>query len=297
MAVLRRASVFTYILACSVAVQACEVRDPLDITLTEDQAAVMSVLSAGDSIARVLLTIIPGTYDPLNPSAELNWIPIGDAHVRLVAGADTITLSSQRGAASNACLTDPAYETSPARWLLPGCYVGMVPGGIRPGASYGLVADLPGRGRIEGRTTVPAEPVILQPAAGAAIDTWTSGGPQSEPTKVQWSGVAEDRMLELRVRSGDEECRVSLTPGFVHWVPITNSNSAEIIVQMGCPSERTEAAGDIILTAFDSTYSRYLPVIGDHHQQSEAAAGFTGPAIGVFGSAATVRHPVRFVRD
>jgi hypothetical protein len=297
MAILRRASVVTCILLGSAAVQACElIREPLAITSTQDQPAVMSILSAGDSIARVLLTIVPASSDLFNPLEAPNWIPIADAHVRIVAGVDTITLMAQPGAAANACLAGSVHETSPAGALLPGCYVGAVPGGIQSGVTYGLLADLPGRGRIEGSTTVPAAAVILEPAAGAAIDTWTSGESWSDPASVQWSGVAEGSLLDLRVRSAEEECFVSLTPWYVQ-PPITNSRSAEIVVQMACPSGYTDVPGDIILTAFDSTYSRYRAAVSDNHPRSEASAGFTGPAIGVFGSAATVRHPVEFVAN
>jgi hypothetical protein len=45
-----------------------------------------------------------------------------------------------------------------------------------------------------------------------------------------------------------------------------------------------------VLTTFDSVYSRFIRMTREHHHPSDASAGFTGPAIGVFGSAAAARQ-------
>jgi hypothetical protein len=298
MAILRRTSNVICIVACTLAVQACDlIREPLAVTLTEDQATVMSVLTAGDSIARVLLMIVPAASDPFNPFGEPNWVPIADADVRLVAGADTIRLTARPDAAANACLAGPVHEASPAGALLRGCYVGAVPGGIQSGATYVLIADLPGHGRLEGRTTVPTALDMLQPSAGAEIETSTHGTPLT-PALVQWTGASGT--VELRVSSRDDACTVYLVsaPGFLQlWLTVTDATSAEISVHLGCTTGAVETSGDIILTAFDDTYAGYVSRLGENRDRSEASAGFTGPAIGVFGSAATVKRAVQFVRN
>jgi hypothetical protein len=77
---------------------------------------------------------------------------------------------------------------------------------------------------------------------------------------------------------------------------VSGQTSAEVGVQLQCTAPiETDVPGDIVLTAFDSTYSRYTRAIRDHHRMADAVAGFSGPAIGVFGSGASARQPVRFV--
>lgn len=279
---------------------ACElIREPLAITLTEDRAFVRSVLLAGDSTARVLLSTVPATADPFNPFGEPNWIPIGDATVRLVAGADTIPLVTQAGAAANPCVAGTVHETSPAGALLPGCYVGTVPGGIQPGATYRMIADLPGHGRIEGETTVPAAPYVVQPAADADFVVWLNEEDRPPPVTVEWSPGGTGAMVALSVRSLDEHCNAFITEGPIGAVlelGISDTTSADLLVRMYCssmPAERTP--GYLTLTAYDSTFTRYQRATRENHGITDASAGFTGPAIGVFGSAALLRHPVRFV--
>lgn len=299
MAILRAIACRLCIAAACVPLVSCDlIREPLAVTLTDDRPFVGSVLLAGDSTARVLLSIVPAMGDRFNPFAEPFWIPIGDARVRLIAGSDTIPLVTQAGAATNPCIAGPVHETSPAGALLPGCYVGAVRGGIQSGATYRLIADVPGHGRIEGETTVPAAPSIRQPAAGADFAASAADAAPPPRVTVEWSSV-EAGIVELNVSSLDERCTIFITTGVFGYTiqpVIRDGTSAEIMVRMHCSAAVEDGVpGYISLTAFDSTYARYRYATGRNHPLSEASAGFTGPAIGHFGSAAPLRHPVQFV--
>lgn len=258
-----------------------------------------SVLLAGDSTARVLISIVPAMSDPFNPFGQPNWIPIRDASVRLVAGPDTIPLISQAGAATNPCMEGPVHENSPAGDLLPGCYVGAVSGGIQPGLSYGLIADLPGHGRIVGQTTVPQSTYVLEPAAGAEFRVWGDDPAPPPPVTVEWSAVGPGILMQLDVRSLDEQCNVHITTGAIGLMPeigVRNATSADLLVRLHCAGASQDSApGYLTLTAFDSAYARYQEATRKNHRILDASAGFTGPAIGVFGSAAMARHPVQFI--
>ena len=256
-----------------------------------------SVLLAGDTTARALIRLIPAEFDPFNPFGGAEWLPIDDATVRLVIAGDTIAMTPRLDAPANPCMTGPLEDTAPAGALLPGCYVGRVPGGLVSGAVYDLIIDLPGRGRVEGRTTIPDTPVITVPVAGTRIET--AANLQSPTFVVAWTGSTPGRNAELGVDSQDEHCRADIggASGFSFgWLPVTGGTSADVRVYLQCTAPTaSDVPGDIVLTAFDSVFTRYQQAIGDHHHMADAIAGFTGPAIGVFGSGASARQPVRFV--
>ena len=285
--------------ACLSLISCDLIREPLAITLTEDRPLVRSVLLAGDSTARVLLSIVPAMGDPFNPFGEPNWIPIGDADVRLIAGEDTIRLASQAGAPTNPCLAGPVQQGSPAAALLAGCYTGAVSGGIQSGTTYRLMADLPGHGRIEGQTLVPMPLAVLQPVSGGDVVVWTRDPAPPPPFTVEWSVEGAAATVELDVRSLDERCQAFITTGTVgqvREVRVSEASSADLLVRMYCESAMEhDIPGYVMLTAFDSAFARYQDATRENHGMAEASAGFTGPAIGVFGSAALVRHPVRLV--
>jgi hypothetical protein len=287
--------------AAVLALTACEfVRSPTAITLTEDRVMVQSVLLAGDSTARALLRLVPATSGPFDPFTVPEWIPIADATVRLVIDGDTIPMTARLDASANPCLTGPVHENSPAGDLLPGCYIGTVPDGIESGGTYDLIVDLPARGRVHGRTLVPGAPVILAPAAGTRIEV-AATVPGTAPTfTVEWVESSASRDAELGVASRDEECTAHIMdgsgfPGF-GFLPVSGQTSAELSVLLQCTGPiQSDVPGDIVLTTFDSVYSRYARAVRENHRMIDAVAGFTGPAIGVFGSAASARQPVTFV--
>ena len=284
--------------AAVLALAACEfTRSPTAITLTEDRVMLQSVLLAGDTTARALLRLIPADFDPFNPFGVPEWIPIEDATVRLVTAGDTIPMTPRLDAPANPCLTGPVYDTAPAGALLPGCYVGSVPGGLVSGAAYDLIVDLPGRGRVQGRTTIPDALVIIAPEAGARIET----AMPLQTYAVEWTGAMPGRNAELRVDSHDERCTALIAGdgGFFSfgfgWLPVTGQ-AADVRFSLHCTElSQSEVPGDIVLTTYDSVYSRFMRRTSDHHHPSDASAGFTGPAIGVFGSAASARQGVQFV--
>lgn len=289
--------------ACSCALvllslTACElVRDPMAVPLTEDRVSVHSVLMAGDTTARVLLSLVPATADPFDPFALPQWIPVTNAHVRLTRGADTLVLTVDSDTTVNACFGGPMYNQTPARELREGCYTAPVPDGIAGGAEFGLLIDLPGRGRVVGNTIIPVPPAILQPQSGATLPQAQGG----EPTfPVEWSGVEDARAAELTLAARDSGCVVHLTAGvFVRVASrvLLDVSSVDIGAVVQCTEPVEPVAADIVLTAYDAAYSRHLQRFGDNVPMSEAALGFTGPAIGVFGSGATARQPVWLSSD
>lgn len=278
---------------------ACEfTRSPTAITLTEDRVSLQSVLLAGDTTARALLRLIPANFDPFSPFAVPEWIPIEDATVRLVIAGDTIPMTPRLDASANPCLTGPVYDTAPAGALLPGCYIGRVPGGLMSGAAYDLIIDLPGRGRVQGRTTIPAAPVITMPEAGAQIPATTPF--RSAPAfTVAWTGSPAHLNAELAMASRSQHCTAHIEEsGFVgvDWLAVTGRTSTELSALLQCTEfSPSTVPGDIVLTTFDSVYTRFRRMTSEHHHPADARAGFTGPAIGVFGSAAAARQPVQFV--
>ena len=285
--------------AAVLALAACEfTRSPTAIMLTEDRVMLQSVLLAGDTTARALLRLIPADFDPFDPFAMPEWIPIEDATVRLVIAGDTIPMTPRLDASANPCLTGPVYDTAPAGALLPGCYIGSVPGGLMSGASYDLIIDLPGHGRVEGRTTIPDAPVITAPEAGSQIPATTPFRPAPAFT-VAWTGAPAHLNADLRLASRSERCTAHIEEaGFigVDWLAVTGRTSVELGALLQCTEfSQSEVPGDIVLTTFDSVYTRFIRTTREHHHPSEASAGFTGPAIGVFGSAAAARQPVQFV--
>jgi hypothetical protein len=301
MAILMRTSRAACVAATVLALAACELTpSPTAITLTEERVMVQSVLLAGDTAARALIRLIPAMSDPFNPFAQPEWIPIAGATVRLVTGADTIAMTPRLSAPANPCLTGPLHENSPAADLLAGCYVGSVPGRIVSGGSYELIIDMPGRGRVQGRTVVPAALAIAAPEAGAQIAAATTFPGPGPGFTVTWAEAPPHRHVELDVAARAEQCTAHIAEGGgffgVGGRVVSGQTSAEVGVQLQCTAPiETDVPGDIVLTAFDSTYSRYTRAIRDHHRMADAVAGFSGPAIGVFGSGASARQPVRFV--
>lgn len=286
--------------AAVLALVGCELtRSPTAITLTEDRVMLQSVLLAGDSTARALIRLIPATSDPFNPFAQPEWIPIEGATVRLVSGADTTAMTPRPDAPVNSCMPGSLDPHSPAGALLPGCYIGSVPGGIVSGEAYELIIDLPARGRLHGSTIVPAVPVITAPEAGTRLATATTLPGTSPTFLVAWLGSPAARRAELAAESQDEQCTAHV-PGTMWfdfgWIPVTGLTSAEVSVQLQCSVTRqTDVPGEMVLTTFDSVYTHYTRVTLDPHRMADATAGFTGPAIGIFASGAAARQPVTFV--
>lgn len=298
MAILMRGTV---VAAAAFLCTACELtRSPTAITLTEDRVLVQSVLLAGDSTARVLIRFIPAEYDPFNPFAQPEWLPIADAAVRLVAGEDTIALLARTDTDVNPCVAGGIYPQTPAGDLLPGCYYAGVPGGIASGATYELIIDLPGRGMVRGRTSVPTPAQILAPAADASITAWTPVSGSPPRAAVSWAGGDVGQHAELSAVSLDSDCVTYISAAGIRFgstsIDMSASGTREITVHLQCNGEYgPDVPGELRLTVFDTAYSRYIHAVRENHRMVDASAGITGPAIGAFGSAASVRQPVRFV--
>ena len=278
-----------------ISLTACElVREPMAVQLTEDRVAVHAVLVAGDTTAAVLLSLIPATADLFGPP---EWIPVADAQVRLTRGSDTLVLTVDADTTVNPCFAGPLHNQSPARELRPGCYTARVPGGVVSGAEFGLLIDLPGHGRVEGRTIVPTAPTILEPQAGTILPQGQAG----EPTfHVEWTPLEDARAAELRLGAREDACTVYISAGsFVHVESriLLDVRSVDIGAAVQCTEPTDPVPADIVVTAFDAAYSRYLEVFARNRPMSDAALGISGPAIGVFGSAASARQPVSFSAD
>ena len=134
------------VVTMTLALTACDLtRSPTAITLTEDRVMIQSVLVAGDSMARVLIRLIPAQRDPLVPGGMDEARPVTDAVVRLAVGGDTVSLHARSDIAQNPCIDGGAHPHTPAGDLLPGCYFAELPERIAVGRTYELIVDLPDR--------------------------------------------------------------------------------------------------------------------------------------------------------
>ena len=166
-------------------------RDPVSIEGSETQFGVFSLLVSGADSASVLVVRFPPAPSVLHPG----WEGVGGATVAIVAGADTIPLTElppdDRGCASGMAGDRPPGSS--------GCYRGLVPGGIRAGSSYALLADVPGFGRVNGLARVPFPPEVLAPAEGERLSADAVNG--------AWPRV----LIRLQPGAGTQRIEATLT--------------------------------------------------------------------------------------
>lgn len=261
----------------------------------EDQVSVHSVLVAGADTVMVVLTRTPRT------PGQFGYItsqPLYGATVRLSSEGDTLLLVEQDETGSR-CLW---HESPPEYWKRVGCYLAVLPGGVRAGGTYELTIDTHGHGTIHGRATVPSAPTLLEPAENSAI-TIGADFPWSDrldPVPVRWGAVEPGHRLELTLRTRAEKCRVSMEVGQRYGdnsgVDLSGLDSGSIQYRRIYCFEQELAESypaDLTLTLFDTAYARYLKHNGVFRATPNGAgsAGITG-ALGVFAGAASTTVPV-----
>lgn len=267
------------------------------------RVVVHSVLEAGADSVRVMMSWSPRSARMYGPTRDR---PLSGATVMIISEGDTLHLSEQDDA-GNSCRRGGGNTPAPTAERGEGCYVAVLPGGVRSGATYDLLIEPPGgRETVRGRTTVPSAPVLLEPAADAVIDIGTEPrqAERLDPVLFLWSGADPKRRLELAIRTDGAECVVSMRGGN-RWandyfgMDLTGFGSIVLTERwMYCRgSELAESyPAGVILTTFDEAYTLYREHnAGAATTPSEfASAGLTG-ALGVFGAAASTTVPVTLV--
>jgi len=274
---------------------ACE-REPTTLDVSYGQTLVHAMLSAGDSLAAVLITTsAPG---PENVWLKITEKPVSGARVQLESLSGRVELVN--AATDDACTGFPPSLTENPD-LAEGCYLGVVAGGIQPGVRYTLAIDLPSGRKVTGATTVPFPPSFTAPAAGAQIMTGGTQGGQ-EPTHVRWAGTDKAPYVTLVAGIVDEPaCNVQLRSdlfGLFLVQQVTPFDSVALqSIAVSCPgqSQPVQRAAELVLTAYDSTYAEYIIGGFDGSRTNvKASAGLSG-AWGVFAASASARLPVTFV--
>ncbi|HEY8470178.1 MAG TPA: DUF4249 family protein [Longimicrobiales bacterium] len=268
------------------------VRDPSPIETATELVAVHAMLVAGEDTARVLLT----RAQALAVSPPLAVEPVPGASVRLIRGEEGIELD-----VGGDCVTRFGFPNEPD--LAAGCYAGAVSGGIVTGARYELEITLPGGARIEGATTVPEPPALLEPAPGAELEVRFGPVPLPEPFVAAWRVQPSGRRTEISLRAVRRDCTALLrlpADASASFLDVTGSDSAELRTGfVGCGGESMPERLDahLVLTVYDANYTAYAKAIDSPYAiaRNGAAVGLRGAA-GVFGSAAVASVPVVLVR-
>lgn len=240
-------------------------RDPVALDEMSPQFGVFSVLQGGSDTASVLVVRFPTTTDD-----GRGWDGVAGATVRLVTGTDTIALVEEP-AASDACI---ALRT-PVE--VGGCYRGVVAGGVTTGATYHLVADVPGFGRINGTATIPGAPTILSPVAGTRLRLGQQYG--DRPTMHLGieapPGVARIEAL-LVPNDPARECEAYLTSALGGWRLAMDPEDARDVTVGYFAYCRSQSGGQptgelpVILRAstFDAGYARFAENVFDDSPQA-----------------------------
>ncbi|HET9984662.1 MAG TPA: hypothetical protein VFQ38_13790 [Longimicrobiales bacterium] len=279
--------------ALLVAALGCDIiPPPTEPEQTGWQLQVHAVLLAGADSATVLLTRVRGSGDGSGIRREA----VAGASVRLSGGGVVAELTA--GAAGAAC--GGGFPGSPPdSSLSAGCYAARIAGGVRAGEPYELRIDLPDGESVLGRTVVPPVPPLLSPGPGVTIRVPRYGSSSPEdPVALDWLAAPGSRV----------EAAVNPAPGCEAWISAEGSSygTYSVVLTAAPPADLRvnglfcrgpvppgEYPAELVLTVFDSTYTRYArETLGvDQLPAERAAAGITG-AVGVFASAAQARIPV-----
>lgn len=265
------------------------VRPPTEIENLEPQFGVFSLVRAGSDTISVLVARFPATGQVEGVSG---------ATVKFIAASDTLVLIEQ-----------PASDTTCARnsfdgnaLSIAGCYRAALPSRVQIGATYGLVADVPGFGRIVGSTRVPTPPTITSPAEGARIAAAHSNGQfPAIPLRVEAPADAERLEATLTARDPNRRCEAFFIRYFggAFGVLVLNADESETIeaqflancfTQSGPPQPLGELPAVVRATTFDSAYARFAEVAFDRSSgsilQRHARAGIDR-GVGYFAGSAT----------
>jgi hypothetical protein len=299
---------FALLAVCVATLPACElVRDPTPLEVTTERVAVHSVLIAGDSQAVVMLTRIPAVSrgQPLRP------LPVSGATVRITGAGRTVSLGAT--GRWQDCIEEFAGASAEAETLKDACYVGIVPGGIVGGEVYELRVDRTSSADIiTGRTEMPRPVEIRSPAAGATLEFRTDAtSPPSVPAlALTWSDPPAGHALHLRLKINHPTCFNSglvEVDGRGQDIHVSTGTSLDLTGRdsvsvrgwyLSCaplPSA-TQFDGALHFALYDASYTRHSLIYGPSSLPLEDVSIGLNGAIGVFGSVAVARLPVRVIR-
>jgi hypothetical protein len=303
MAVLKRIG---SLLLLAAALTGCT-RDPLEVTPAEDQLMVHGVLEAGVDTVVIRLTETRARQRGLAAATR----GVRGAAAELSGGGVTVPMREYSGAAGG-CWGMLTTGSDPDN---PGCYLGVVPGGVRAGGSYVLRIDLPDGRQIRGETSIPASPELLRPVEGERwhfADVPESAVPVADPQVLRWRSEPAVAALTLSLLSDSvfhagtsvphSGCGVYM--GSVRYTQHVDSITWRPPLfcdgwggSQGGPQARPDSL-DMRLRAvfFDTAFVRYqgLAEYGGTVRRSEAAVGLKGAA-GIFTAAAVAERRVRMV--
>lgn len=294
---LRRAAAAAVLLAAG----ACElIPPPTYVRENPDQLLVHAVLQAGRDSVSVLVTRAGHTDVPVHVSG---------ARVQVLGPGGAAVLAEAVAGAPPCLVGEPDPRDPSGRITLgPGCYSGVLPGGVAAGQEYRLEVELAGGQRVRGRTLVPAPPVPRGAADGRRLAGEQSGFAllvEDEP--FHWTRSGNPAVsLHVRVRrawAGGVQVSCSAVVGFRDDETggnLARTDSARASIHVGgCTAGTTQvppdsAELDVLLTSYDEAYVLYaLPPEGGLTRE-QASAGVEG-AFGVFGSASTAVRRVMLV--
>ena len=273
---------------------ACQ-RPPTQIELFDPRINVHALLRAGEDTVRVFVARVDTrATDP----SQSPLVPILNARVRMAHGADTVVLSAR----SHCVNTVVAFPAVPPN-LNNGCYAGVVAGGVGRRRAYALLVEADGE-RAHGEAVVPAQPVMRSPAAGITLH-YTRPHRRDLVTSalVHWSGTQPDQRIDLSLRTVRRECDAIITTPTERFefgtarISLTAVDTATIAVwDVNCP-DNTQSIfpAELLLTAYDAAYTKYLMLTSPTLRPEAAAVGLT-EGLGVFTAAATVAVPITLVR-
>ena len=303
MALLRRTTLGRggAVLACCALLAACELqRDPTQLEFEEgDEAlAVYSLLVAGADSAAVQVI----RYPVRPPAGGDEFAGVGGAQVRLIHPGGTLTLVEQTTTGAT-CLA-PQHPSVPRRNLA-GCYVARVPGGIVPGATYGLEVSVGGR-EIEGSTQVPHPPVVLDPTPGERVRL-PSSYPNVGTLPVSIQPGAGTGVLRLVLYETDPARSCSIFPpsspdpfGSIYLEPDEVQDAALELQPVFCstvngmPASSDELPAVLRVSAFEPEHARWVEDVigqGESVRLPLASAGLEG-AIGFFSAMAWAERAI-----
>lgn len=288
-----------------VLLSACEfVHSPTDVEFGGRPLVVHSVLAAGDSTARVLLTTPKvGGFDRITGSLEDEADPVRGAEVWLVGAGDSLQLKENR-LPPGACYPVRRPELSDG---LAGCYSAAIPGQLRAGQEWRLTVRAEGFPVATGVGIIPTAPEILE-IDGARVrindpdDSFSAGSADiryrsTRPGLLQIASAGQPRAfsseaadsiactlfssgVNRQVESGVGEAELRYLSGeCVRF----EGNSREPVLPDSVVTE-------VVVTQFSDSYlSYFLALDGKRVSQDQLSHGLEG-AFGVFAGSASARQ-------
>ena len=300
----------------------CEIVPPPTGVDLEPSLQLNALLRAGADTVAVLLE------RTATENGSLRTTPVSGAQLRLAGPGGDVTLR-EAPAGFAACVRefDPATGLPAPAQAGPGCYAGVVPGGVRAGATYSLAADLPGRAPATARATVPLPPEPVYPVAGERIPLRLAAGPGSsllftDALTLRWRTHRKGERVLPGVEAGRVYRGGRAVPGAVCGVYLRSdsdllvdgtgrqglADSATVAGMVSGCGEWTGAGASrrftalqpdsvevhLHLTALDSAYALSRVSFGGAVRAPSASVGVTG-AYGMFIGLAHARRRIVFV--